>query len=234
MTVQIGITGDWRRAARILGTGTRVIRRALDVAVRQEAQFFRRKVVEGFREQAPGGSRFEPLKETTLAIRRFTGFRGTKALIVRGDLRNSIKVVTRRGPLGTEAFIGVLRSARSRDGKDLVNIAAVHEFGSKTFLIEVTPAMRKFLAAAFSQELGGLSGGRGGLSRGVIVVKIPARPFLQPVVDAFFSGPVASARFQTRVAVAMAGAFGGTGTGGGGGGGIFSSPGAALRRARGG
>ena len=235
MTIQIGITGDWRRAGRILGTGPRVIRLALDVAVQQEAQFFRRKVVEGFREQAPGGQRFKPLSETTLAIRRFTGFQGTKILIVRGDLRNSIKVVVRRGPLGSEAFIGVLRSARSRDGKDLVNIARVHEFGSNTFLIEVTPAMRRFLAAAFTQELGGLSGGAGGLSRGVIVVKIPARPFLQPVIDAFFSGPVAAARFQTRVAVAMAGMFGGTGTpGGGGAGGIFSSFGAALRRARGG
>lgn len=207
-----------------------MIRRALAVAVAQEAQFFRRKVVEGIREGAPGGQRFEPLKETTLAIRRFTGFQGTKALIVRGDLRSSIKVVNRTGVLGAESFIGVLRSAKSSDGKDLVNIAAVHEFGSRTFLIEVTPAMRRFLAAAFSQELGGLSGGRGGLTRGVIVVKIPPRPFLQPVADTFFSGPVAAARFQARVAAAMGFTFGGRGGGGGGAG----SLGAALRRARGG
>lgn len=187
-------------------------------------------MVEGFREQAPGGQRFKPLSETTLAIRRFTGFSGTKALIVRGDLRSSIKVVVRPGVLGAEAFIGVLRSAKSRDGKDLVNIAAVHEFGTRTFLIEVTPAMRRFLAAAFSQELGGLEGGGGGLSRGVIVVKVPARPFLQPVVDAFFTGPIASARFQTRVAAALGGTFGGFGSRGP----ARGRLGAALRRARGG
>ena len=233
MTIRIGLTGDWRRASRILSTGPAVIRTAIGVAVAQEAQFFRRKVIEGFREQAPGGQAFKPLAETTLAIRRFTGFRGTKALIVRGDLRNSVKVVNRRGIFGAESFIGVLKSAKSSDGKDLVNIAEVHEFGSRTFLIEVTPAMRRFLAAAFTQELGGLSGGRGGLTRGVIVVKIPARPFLQPVIDAFFSGPVAAARFQARVAVAMGGTFGGS-AGAGQGRGGRGTLGRALRRARGG
>lgn len=209
--IDIGITGDWRRAARILGTAPVRIRLALDRAVSAEAQFFRRKVVEGIREQAPGGRRFQPLSEATLAIRRFTGFRGTKALILRGDLRNSVKVVKRQTASGTAAFIGVLRSARGRGGQPLVNIAEIHEFGTRTFLIEVTPAMRKFLAAAFRQELGGLEGGGGGLARGVIAVKIQARPFLQPVADRWFRGPTASARFQSRVAANLAGFLSGGG-----------------------
>jgi hypothetical protein len=47
------------------------------------------KIVEGIREQAPGGRAFAPLEPTTLAIRQFRGFRGTKALLVAGDLRTA-------------------------------------------------------------------------------------------------------------------------------------------------
>lgn len=216
MTIRIDIarTGDWGRALSILQVGAARLRFAMDRAVLQEAQLFRRKVVEGFRTQSPGGRAFQPLSETTLAVRRFTGFTGTKALIVRGDLRNSISVIKRTTPLGAEAFVGVLRSARGRGGRRLVNIAEIHEFGTRPFAIEVTPAMRRFLMAAFRQELGPPSGGGGGLSRGIIIVRIPPRPFIQPVADAFFSGPVAAARFQARVAVNLGGIFGAFGGGG--------------------
>ena len=51
---------------------------AFDKALMQEAQFLRTKIVEGIREQAPGGRAFAPLAPTTLAIRQFRGFRGTR------------------------------------------------------------------------------------------------------------------------------------------------------------
>lgn len=233
--VRIGLAGDWRRAARILTVAPVRIRIALDRAVLQEAQFFRRKVVEGFREQAPGGQPFKPLAETTLAMRRFNNFGGTKALIVRGDLRNSVKVVKKTTPLGAEAFVGVLKSARSKDGKSLVNIAEVHEFGSRPIVIEVTPAMRKYLAMVFEQELGGVSGGSGGFSTGIIIVQIPARPFLQPVADKWFDGPDAALRFQARVAANLNGMFGIMGDIAGvpsGGRSLFSTADQAISRAR--
>ena len=212
--VKINTVGDWDKAARILGAAPRRIRLALDRAVLQEAQFFRKKVVEGFRTQSPAGKDFKPLAATTLAIRRFQGFKGTKALLRSGDLKNSVKVVKRVTPLGAEAFIGVLRTARSKKGAPLVNIARVHEFGAGPIVIQVTPAMRKFLAAAFRQELGGFGGGRGGVARGIIIVRIPARPFIGPVADEFFSGPKAAARFQARVAANLSGMFGAFGPGG--------------------
>lgn len=213
--VTVNKSGDWALAARILRTAPLKIRRAMDRAVMQEAQFFRRKVVEGFRTQAPGGKRFAPLSEFTLAARRLKGFSGTKALIVRGDLRNSVTVVKRPKPLGAEAFVGVLKSAKGRDGKSLVNIAEVHEFGAGPIVIAITPAMRKYMGAVFG-EMGksGSGGGGGGTSRGILIIRIPARPFMKPVADAFFSGPEAAARFQARVAAQMHGAFGAFGPGG--------------------
>ena len=206
--VAIGLTGEWAKASAILGTAPARLRLAMNRAVLQEAQFMRAEIVKGFRTQAPGGKKFEPLAETTLAMRRFTGFSGTKALLVRGDLRNSIKVVSRNSTLAAEAFVGVLRTAKSKDGKSLVNIAEVHEFGAGPYAIEVTPAMRRFLGMVFSQELGEREGGTGAGGTGIIIIKIPARPFIQPVIDKFFTGPKAAARFQKRVAVNMGGTFG--------------------------
>jgi hypothetical protein len=205
--VNIRLAGDWRKAARILNMGPARIRLAMDRAVMQEAQFFRKKVVEGIREQAPGGEPFKPLAETTLAMRRFQNFNATKALIVRGDLRNSIKVVKKITPLGSEAFVGVLKSAKGKGGQKLVNIAEVHEFGSRPIVIEVTPAMRRFLAMVFQRELGGVGGG-GGFSTGIIVTQIPARPYFRPVIDKWFDGPDAALRFQARVATNLGGMFG--------------------------
>lgn len=212
--IKIGKTGQWVAAARTLGTGPARLRIAMDRATLQEAEFFRKKVVEGIVKQAPGGKAFKPLSETTLAIRRFTGFAGTKALIVRGDLRNSIKVTKKNGPLGVEAFVGVHRTERGSDGEKLVNIAAVHEFGAGPIVIPVTPAMRRFLMAAFSAELPGFGeqqgDGSSGLSRGIIIVKIPARPYMQPVIDAYF-GTKGRVRFQARVLALLGGDFGGPG-----------------------
>ena len=148
--MKITMTGDWKDAARILAGGGKRLQAAVDRAVLQEAQFFRTKVVEGIREQAPGGQPFKPLAPTTLAIRRFRGFKGTKALLVRGDLRNSIVVV--RKPDGV--FVGVLRTAKGREGQPLVNVAAVHEFGSRPIVVKLTPKARRFLHAAFRHLAG--------------------------------------------------------------------------------
>ena len=133
--MKITKVGDWKDAARILtGAGER-LRGALDKAVVQEAQFFRTKIVEGIREQAPGGQPFKPLAPTTLAIRRYRGFKGTKALLVRGDLRNSIVVLRR----AEGVFVGVLRTAKGREGHPLVNVAAVHVFGLVQLILSPYP-----------------------------------------------------------------------------------------------
>lgn len=201
--------GQWALARRILGSGSRRAHAAMDMAVQQEAHFLRRMVVEGLREQAPGGQRFKELAPSTIATRNYRGFRGTKALLVRGDLRNSIVVQRRRWG---EAFVGVLRTARGPSGQLLANIAELNENGSRPIVIQLTPKMKAFLGmiGADGGGDGGGEGGGGGSGRpGFVVVQIPARPFFRPVVEMYFGDRTeVQRRFLARIGVLMDGDFG--------------------------
>lgn len=187
-------TGDWALARRILAEGPAKLRGSIGTAMRQEAELLRGEIVNGITAQAPGGEAFKPLSPLTLAARKLAGFGGTKALLVRGDLRNSIAAIVR----GDEAFVGVPRKARSKDGRSLVDVAQVQEFGSNPIVIPITPRMRRFLFALLRQAGKERSGGSG---KGVVVVTIPARPFLRPAFKKFSEG--AQRRFLGRVAAQL-------------------------------
>ncbi len=134
---------------------------------------------------------------------RLRGGKGTKPLIRHGDLRNSIAVVRE----GDGVFVGVLRSAKSSGGGSLVNIAAVHEFGSRPIVVKITPKVRTFLHAAFRKAgLDEKSGDRP--STGVAVIRIPARPFLRPVFEKYGAQEEVAQRFVERVAKLLGGDFG--------------------------
>lgn len=193
-------TGDWGLAGRLLGAGPTRLRSAIGTAIRQEAHALRTEIVRGLTEQAPGGEPIAPPAPLTLAARKLAGFGGTKALLVRGDLRNSIAVVVE----GDEAFIGILRTARAKNGESAADLAKLHEFGGPPVVIPITPKMRRFLAVLFKQA--GKEPGTGS-GRGVIVVQVPARPFLRPAFEKFREG--ASRRFLERVAKELG--FGGLG-----------------------
>jgi phage gpG-like protein len=184
-------TGDWARARRLLTAAPQRLQAAASAAVRQEAHALRNEIVQGLTSQAPGGEPLTPPSPLTIAARQLEGFGGSRALIVRGDLRNSITVIVQ----GDEAFIGVSRSARSKDGAAMVDIAKVNEFGGPPVIIPITPKMRRFLFALLRQAGKEPAGGGG---RGVIVVQVPARPFLRPAFEKFREG--ASRRFLERVA----------------------------------
>jgi len=184
-------TGDWARARRLLTAAPQRLQAAIGTAVRQEAHALRNEIVQGLTSQAPGGETLKPPSPLTIAARQLEGFGGSKALIVRGDLRNSITVIVQ----GDEAFIGVSRSARSKDGASMVDLAKLHEFGGAPVIIPMTPNIRRFLFALLRQAGKEPTGGSG---RGVIVVQVPARPFLRPAFDKFREG--ATRRFLERVA----------------------------------
>lgn len=150
--------------------------------------------MQGLTSQAPGGEPLKPPSPLTIAARQLAGFGGSKALLVRGDLRNSITVFVH----GDEAFVGVSRSTRAKDGGAMVDLAKLHEFGGPPVIIPITPKMRRFLFALLRQAGKEPTGGSG---RGVIVVQVPARPFLRPAFKKFREG--ASKRFLERVAKEM-------------------------------
>lgn len=203
MKIDVTKTGPWNRVGELLEAAPRRLRAALDKALLQEAQFLRTKIVEGIREQAPGGRAFAALAPTTLAIRRFRGFHGTKALLVQADLRSSITVIKD----GDRVLVGVLRTARNRAGKSLVDIAALNEFGSRPMVVRLTPRARAFLHAAFRHAgLDASSSGQPGI--GIAIIQIPARPFLAPVFEVYAQSEQVSRRFLARVAALLSGDFG--------------------------
>jgi hypothetical protein len=196
--------GAWSRVGKLLAAAPKHMKEAVDKALLQEAQFFRTQIVEGITKQAPGGKAFAPLAPTTLAIRKFRGFKGTKALLVQGDLRNSITVVKE----GDRVFVGVLRSAKGRGGQKLVDVATVHEYGSRPIAVKLTPKARAFLHAAF-RNAGLDSPARDKPSTGIAIIKVPARPFFGPVFDKYGADANAvSKRFLERVAKNLNGDLG--------------------------
>jgi hypothetical protein len=115
--MKVSRTGDWARARKLLTAAPQRLHAAVTTAVRQEAHALRNEIVQGLTSQAPGGEPFAPPSPLTIAARQLDGFSGTKSLLVRGDLRNSITVFVQ----GDEAFVGVSRTARSKDGASMVD-----------------------------------------------------------------------------------------------------------------
>ncbi len=176
-------TGDWDRARSLLATGPARLRGALGALLEQEAQTLRGQIVEGLKNQAPGGKALPPLAATTLAARRMVGAGGSKALLRRGTLPEAIVVRLS----GLEAFVGVSGGASAGGGKSAADLAKLHEFGAGPFVVRLSPKARRFLFAMLrqsGQERGGSEGG----GRGVAVIRIPPRPFLRPAFEAYRKG----------------------------------------------
>lgn len=198
-------TGDWSKTRQTFFANATRLDKGIRKAMLQEGQFLRKKLVQGIRKQAPGGRQFKKLAKTTVATRRFRGFRGTKALIRTGGqgLVGSFTVLQKRDFV----FIGVQRTARADDGRLLADIMRLNEFGSKPITIKITAKMRRFLFAAFSAHRAtrGLQGSGGS---GVIVVRIPPRPVFGPVFKRFAKPRVLKKRVMNRLAIIMRGNIG--------------------------
>lgn len=200
----VKLVGDWAKAAKITATMNDRFKAAAQKAVLREAHHLRGKIVQNITTQGSlAGAPFKPLGSGTLLVRRFRGFGGSKILMVTGSLRNSITV--KKMP-GGGAFVGVLRQSKGASGKSLANIAEIHEFGAGPFTVVMTDRQRRFLMAAL-RSMGGPSGPSksGG---GVLVIKIPARPFIGPVIAKFAQPDQVKKRFWADVAKSMGGDFG--------------------------
>ena len=215
--------GDWAKVAAI----TRVMRDRFEAAVRvalmREAHYLRGKMVVGIASGAPGGQAFKPLSPITLAMRKARGFAGTKPLIASGTLRRSFSVVQVRGgsSIGGAVFVGIHRSARGKNGKSLVNIAEIHEYG-RSWKQKLSPRARRYLFAILNKtnigrgpagrdKSGRFTKGkfisRGGSGDGTISIHIPARPFIRPIWETYAKPADVRKRFLANVADRMGGTF---------------------------
>lgn len=136
------LTGDWGRAAKIASGLQGRFQRAVAQAIAQEAHQIRGDIVKGIR----SGSGFAPLSPMTLAVRKFKGLGGSKPLIVTGALVGGITATK----VGDGWFVGILRQARSKAGKPLANIGAIHEFGA-SWSQPLSPKARRFLFAVLKK-----------------------------------------------------------------------------------
>ena len=127
--------GDWDKAGALLTGMHALMSKNLEFATKKNAVTLRdtmKKTINAGRPEWP------PLQPKTIARKG-----SSKPLIDTGDMRNSIndQMLESGG-----AFIGIPRAAKNRKGGDLVNIGAVHVYGSKTRNI---PA-RDFILPAYN------------------------------------------------------------------------------------
>jgi hypothetical protein len=199
---EAALTGDWSRATRVLAVMSQRMRDSQVKALREEAQAVRLKIIDGINGQAPAGRPLKPLSPYTLAMRQFVGIKGDKTLIERGDLLRCIEVHDH----GRDSVcVGVPEHAMNSEGRSLVRIATINEYGADYFL-RLTDRMRKYLAMVFRKAGMPDSGGGTGTKEFIHVV-IPPRPFLGPVFERY----VHTADFETRVSRRLLASFTGIG-----------------------
>jgi hypothetical protein len=190
---QVQKFGDWGKVGKLLDSGAKYMKDGVQKAMLEEAEYVRQKIVAGIRNQAPGDKGFTPpLKNTTLAVRKFRGLQGKKTLLVQQALLNSIKVIKKDGFV----FVGVPDNARRTSGASLLMVAKVQEFGKRIKPNHTRKALA-FLFAAFRKAgLEITAGKEDSVSIGVIIV--PPRPFIGPAFDKW--GEILGQRIINRVA----------------------------------
>ena len=190
--------GDWKEASRILEHADSRFHDAANKALMMEAHAIRGHIIKNLTTGGQhAGKPFAPPSQLTLVVRKFTGFGGSKPLMVTGALRSSVTVMKDGGGV----FVGV-----KRGGKGGTNFASLHEFGGGPWQRPMTDKQRRFLAAAFAQA--GIPFGQGAGGGGVIRTKIPARPFIGPVIEKFAKSEDVQKRFWENVSRLMNGDLG--------------------------
>lgn len=174
MRVDLKVTG-FDHVRSMLTSDARRIPGAIKKVQAKLAMHVMRQIREGVRSGFPrGGEKFAPNAASTIAQKR-----SSKPLINHGDLLRSINATQEGGVW----FVGVHRNAKAKDGRDMWNIAEIHEFGTDPFDIPVTAKLRGWWFAMVKKGIFDSP-----LSPKTTVIKHPgivARPFLRPVWDIF-------------------------------------------------
>jgi hypothetical protein len=171
--VEVKLGPEWQAAIEYLGALAKKLPLTLQQAILQEAHFLRKEIVQGLDSGAPAGKAFKPHSALT-RILRARSKRGSKILIASAGLRGGVRVILLPGG---GAFVGVHRSVRTKDGKSLVRIAEIQEQGRSW---EASPRQRRWLIMQLLRAGITPRGGSGGGTR--MTIRIPARPFIAPIL----------------------------------------------------
>lgn len=158
-----GMVGPWDKFTKHLVTLDERMLIAGDKSAKDGAFRIADQIREGITNQAPGGIPFQVLSQFTIDRKGCT-----KALLDSGDMRAA---VTDSKLIQGMYFAGLLRTVMHKSGSgetSVVNIGRVHEFG---IYIPVTDKMRGWFLAQGHP-----------LRKSTVMIRIPARPFIAPVV----------------------------------------------------
>lgn len=181
------LTGGWKKLKVMLSGAefAKALEKNLNHATALNAAFVRREV----RKRIQGG-KYSANAALTVAIKG-----SSKPLVDNADLMNAVTTVQTDAKT---AFIGVLKQAKSKDGEDMINIAAVVHEG---VTIPVTEPMRMLFQVVYEaverEDPSRLTGraleiyrdvmANGGkfypLKEGTIAIHIPGRPFIREVIE---------------------------------------------------
>lgn len=202
MAVVIKKFGEWDKLNRILDKLPERLDGALRFAVNAEAQALRGHMIKNLTSGgAHAGKPFAPLSPLTIIMRKFRGLGGSKPLNATRGLAAQISVVNYAGG----AFVGIRRGAPHKSG--VANLAWIHEYGA-TAVIPKTRKMIRFLAMVFKRA-GQPFGNTGQVGQpSVIVVRVKARPFIEPVVEKYAQPDDVIDRCWSRIAQRLAGDLG--------------------------
>ena len=127
----IKLTGEWKKADKLFRQLPGIMQSNLALATAKSAKRCEKYMVKGIAQTRP---EWDPLKPET--IRRKGS---SKPLVDHGDLMGNI---TSKKIMPATHFVGVLRTAKNKKGDKLVDIGAVHEYGTHNGTIPPRPFIR--------------------------------------------------------------------------------------------
>lgn len=164
------LVGDWKKAKEVITAAPDDLEQALESAVlglgEKYAGLIRKKMGSNV---APPNSPFTVMAK-----------RSSKTLINKGDLRNSVTAI-RVGRF--QVFVGVPRTAKTKVASPIgesARLANILENGA-IIVMQMTDKQRRYLHATIGKKASKTSTKEG--NTGVLVIHIPARPFIRPVFD---------------------------------------------------
>lgn len=169
------LVGDWAAAKKLLDQAPKLLEKASWMALDQEGAYLEGLIVAGI------GKNVAPLSPSTRAQR---SKKGSRPLVNESDLRNSITHEVYGSAYGPAVFIGITRRSKAKNGQPMANLARVHEEG-RTIVLKMTPKMRRFIHAVLPPQTGPAlpSGKFSTVATPIVVINIPARPFIGPVFE---------------------------------------------------